>query len=380
MIASETAKLHTAGTHRSRVPSDTLAYLKAKFSLMGITRLSSITTLDDLGIPVYQAVRPNSRVLSVSTGKGITDELAAISAIMESAEYFHLERAPEMARSMPFGDVAASLPYDPRDLPTRDPNLLGEHSVIKWVPAFVVPSRQDTFVPLQVIDLSGIATNEWSAPAFRNVPAGLGCGNCLEEALVHALCEIVEHECVAAVMGLPQQERVYLDLGSVPEGPARGLLDRYRDKGNHVEVIDASDHMGIAVFRAVIQSSRHPVRYAGRGCHPDPEVALCRALTEAAQSRNSVLSGLRDEFGWRHWGLGSSLSFQEAQEGVTKWRRFEDVPQTQFNDFVEDLNFMVNLILERTGCYPMAVDLSQSDIGIPMFVAIAPKMRFMRDK
>ena len=39
-----------------------------------------------------------------------------------------------------------------------------------------------------------------------------------------------------------------------------------------------------------------PCGGSGYGCHPAREVALLRALTEAAQVRLTVISGLRDDF------------------------------------------------------------------------------------
>ena len=46
----------------------------------GITRLANITGLDDIGLPVCMAVRPLSKGLSVSQGKGTDDVSAAVSA------------------------------------------------------------------------------------------------------------------------------------------------------------------------------------------------------------------------------------------------------------------------------------------------------------
>src|SRR5207244_2263012 len=58
---------------------------------MGITRVGNITGLDRIGIPVAVAVRPNSRSVSVSQGKGLDLPQAMASAVMEAAEGFHAE-------------------------------------------------------------------------------------------------------------------------------------------------------------------------------------------------------------------------------------------------------------------------------------------------
>ncbi|HEY9009478.1 MAG TPA: hypothetical protein VIN06_00525, partial [Devosia sp.] len=53
----------------------------------GITRLARQTGLDAIGIPCFAAIRPNSKTLSVNMGKGIDDDAAMASAIMEAVEY-----------------------------------------------------------------------------------------------------------------------------------------------------------------------------------------------------------------------------------------------------------------------------------------------------
>ena len=58
---------------------------------LGITRLADVTGLDDIGIPVVQAIRPNARSLSVSQGKGLDHDAATASALGESIELWHAE-------------------------------------------------------------------------------------------------------------------------------------------------------------------------------------------------------------------------------------------------------------------------------------------------
>src|SRR5579863_7358634 len=79
------------GTHRSAAPAETLARVRPHAARMGITRLGNVTGLDRIGIPVAIAVRPNSRSVSVSQGKGLDLAHAMASALMESVEGFHGE-------------------------------------------------------------------------------------------------------------------------------------------------------------------------------------------------------------------------------------------------------------------------------------------------
>ena len=56
------------------------------FDEVGITRVADITGMDRIGIPVYAAIRPDSKSLAVDSGKGITREQAKCSAVMEAIE------------------------------------------------------------------------------------------------------------------------------------------------------------------------------------------------------------------------------------------------------------------------------------------------------
>mgnify|MGYP006149433749 FL=1 len=60
-------KMFRRGAHRSRRPADTLARIAPAARALGVTRLADVTGLDRIGIPVFQAVRPLSLSLSVST-------------------------------------------------------------------------------------------------------------------------------------------------------------------------------------------------------------------------------------------------------------------------------------------------------------------------
>src|SRR5881227_3639577 len=94
------------GTHRTADPGETLARVRPHAARMGITRLGNITGLDRIGIPVAIAVRPNSRSVSVSQGKGLELPQAMASALMEACEGFHAEEIGP-CRPAAYRDLAA---------------------------------------------------------------------------------------------------------------------------------------------------------------------------------------------------------------------------------------------------------------------------------
>ena len=107
---SVTAKLYRVGTHRVVAPEKTLERLRPHMARLGITRLANVTGLDRVGIPVVMAMRPNSRSVAVSQGKGVDLDAAKASALMESVESWHAERIAHPTLYGSFDDLSRTRP------------------------------------------------------------------------------------------------------------------------------------------------------------------------------------------------------------------------------------------------------------------------------
>jgi YcaO-like protein with predicted kinase domain len=101
------------GTYRAVPPSETLRRIQPFLKAAGITRLANITGLDTVGIPVYQSIRPNSRNISLSNGKGLTRRQAQVSALMESLESYHAEEIHQPTVRATVNSMRRQLGYDP---------------------------------------------------------------------------------------------------------------------------------------------------------------------------------------------------------------------------------------------------------------------------
>ena len=81
-------------THRAINPSQTIEKVESKLKLAGVTRVTEITHLDRVGIPVFSAIRPTAQdgAVSIYAGKGATTEQAKASAMMEAFERYSAEK------------------------------------------------------------------------------------------------------------------------------------------------------------------------------------------------------------------------------------------------------------------------------------------------
>ena len=138
------------GTDRSADPGETLARVRPQMARMGITRLGNIIGLDRIGIPVAIAVRPNSRSVSVSQGKGLDLPQAMASALMEASEGFHAEEIGP-CREAAYRDLAASeTVVDPKTL-CAGPRPFDAAAPIAWIEGYDLLQQQACWVPAEIV-------------------------------------------------------------------------------------------------------------------------------------------------------------------------------------------------------------------------------------
>jgi ribosomal protein S12 methylthiotransferase accessory factor len=210
------------GTHRTADPGETLARVRPHAARMGITRLGNITGLDHIGIPVAIAVRPNSRSVSVSQGKGLELPQAMASALMEACEGFHAEEIGPVRR-LSYRQLAANdTVVDPADL-CAGGRMFDERAAISWIEGYDLLRREPCWVPAEIVHTD--YTVRQPDGHFLAGSNGVASGNHLTEAMNAALYELVERVAVALWIAQPIMRRAHyaLDLASVDDRDCRGV-------------------------------------------------------------------------------------------------------------------------------------------------------------
>lgn len=371
------------GTDRSATPDETLARFRPLAARMGITRLGNITGLDRIGIPVAIAVRPNSRSVSVSQGKGLELPQAMASALMEAGEGFHAEaigptrRAAyrDLARSARVVDTAA-LPAGIRSFDRA--------AAIEWVEGWDLQRAEPCWIPAEIVHTDYTREPDGYFLAGSN---GLASGNHLGEAVAAALYELVERDALALWLARPLRERAAssLDLASVDDPDCRDLVARYVAAGIVVRVWNITTDIGIAAFLCEIRDAaaadpRLPSRFHGSGSHADRAVALVRALTEAAQTRLTYISGIRDDLSPLEYAAEPDEEIRDALfEALARAhapRAFSAAPSFAADDLAEDLRRSLARLAASGIDRVIAVDLTRPDFAIPVVRLVIPGLEW----
>ena len=283
-------------------PEETLARVTPALAEHGVTRVAKVTGLDRIGIPVWNALRPNARALSVHQGKGITDIDAKASAVMEA-----LERACAEQPRLPVRTASAEelLTAGERCDPLDDLIAVGHQPMHRacrsgWVAGRDLTDGGVVWVPFDAVLL------DFTRPShFWQSSDGLASGNTETEAIFHGLLERVERDAdtLWSLGRLEQQAKTCVSAADFGDTVVSALADRVEHAGFRLQLFDMTSDLGVPTFSVLMSPAealdRRSLRYIdvtmGSGTHPVAYRAALRAITEAVQSRLTLITGTRDD-------------------------------------------------------------------------------------
>jgi ribosomal protein S12 methylthiotransferase accessory factor len=379
---------------------------------MGVTRLADITGLDRLGIPVYTTVVPKSDdTISVYNGKGTRPIEAKTGAWMEAIErqtalHAQLATAEGSLNELHRGRVAVA---DPRSFNHKLRDNFDEDRSYLWTEVYDLITNEPFMVPAGLVGY-GPRYGKRSSPFQLNSTNGLASGNCFEEAVCHALCELIERDAFTlaelrsewiprarreAEFGPQAGAEGWDDPNACPRidltaagSPFPELLASFERAGLRPVVRDITSDVGVccAVASAADDSvPGFPMAHSGMGAHPNARIAVVRALTELAQSRVVDIQGAREDIvpvaapakaSTRHMQRVQKIEPRRwlfQQSGCV--RPFSEMPSFQSEDIAEDIRLILSRLQDRGIERALVADLSEPD-GFSVVRALVPGLEF----
>jgi ribosomal protein S12 methylthiotransferase accessory factor len=372
--------------HRTRYAADTLARLLPLRSDFGITRLADVTGLDRLGLPVVLAIRPNSRSVTVSHGKGVDLDAAKASGLMEAIELWHAEMITGplwfgSCRDLQNDRQIISVEYLSRCSEGRWHPDLGVH----WIEGRDLVGHGSILVPFDLVHMDMSSRSRPAEGVFRLSSNGLASGNHPLEAQCHAICELVERDALTVWHHHTRDHRTRtrIDPATIDEPQLNSLWQRLEAAGLAVAAFDITSNIKVASIYCILADS-HGHFGAGSGTHPDRRVAMLRALTEAAQTRMTYITGSRDDLLAEEFtdeGRQRKLKYAEGLLSLARpYRRFEDVPDAIYPSLEADLDHLLDRLAAVGIDQVIIVDLTRDPWRIPVVRALAPSLELPHDE
>jgi YcaO-like protein with predicted kinase domain len=315
-------KLSPLDSERTVPAQETLARAAVESARLGVTRLADITGLDRVGIPVHTAVVPKSDdTISTYNGKGVQPIDSKTGALMEA-----IERQTALRSQVPMVEgsyyhlrLGKCAITDPKTFNHKLRKSYREDRSYFWIEGYDLMAKEPVLVPAS---LAGYGPRYLGvgSPHTLNSSNGLASGNCFEEALCHALCELLERDawtfaelrshwipCAQreALVGPAVASEGLDDVNACPRidlseagEPISGLLAKFDCAGLRPVIRDITSELGICSVMASVADDSvpgFPQVHSGIGAHPNARIAIIRALTELAQSRAADIQAARED-------------------------------------------------------------------------------------
>lgn len=385
-------KRYLHGTHRVISPAETISRIQPMMRIAGITRVADVTGLDSIGIPVVIVCRPNARSVSVAQGKGIDADAARASGLMESLEQWHAEHVSRPLRFSTHSELSTRHRFvDCAGLPRLSIGSFHPDNRMLWIEGEDLIDGGPRLVPFETVHTDFTLPPPAGSGCFLTTSTGLASGNDRLEAILHGIYEVIERDAVTTwrAGGPARRRQTRVDLATVDDPVCQSLLARFGRAGIAVKVWDASSAVGLPVFVAEVvdrdpQSWRTIRLSGGQGCHRSRSIALARALTEAAQSRLTWISGARDDIDpgsydrSRVFGVNTAW-LAEIDHGQPPDRSFGTAPDGFSEHFEEDLDAVVAGLVTAGLNQVVVVDLTRPDIELPVVRVVIPGLESMDD-
>lgn len=380
VVLKDAFKRYTHDQDKVLTPEETVRRFKERLKDVNLDILEQTIRIDNgrLDIPIYFSICGKDAESVIGTkkqmGKGGTPAQSEASAVMELAErfsFFSFCKNPEnffveQYRNLkdpvlPFEAIARSV-HDDSDELDRAKEVFSRLP-LKWTWAYNLSRDEEILIPFNWF----YTINEFNGPS---------AGNCVEEAVVQGICELIERHC-SSVISRNRMNTPAIDLDSVTDPLCLEMIGKYKKAGVDLYITDFSLDTGIPSVGVLAHDpSTFPEKSElvwTAGTIPDPQKALSRALTEVAQlagdfntSANYVASGL-PKFG----------SLEEADFVMHPDRKIgiTQLPDLSNNNIKVEVENCISA-LSRIGMEIILVNTMHPKLGIPAFYAIMPGAHF----
>jgi ribosomal protein S12 methylthiotransferase accessory factor len=236
------------------------------------------------------------------------------------------------------------------------------------------------WLPFEVVHTSALLPAPTGSGCFSSTSNGLASGNHRLEALCHALCEVIERDAAAVWQARLASERAAtrVNLADVGDDACREVLDRYRFADIEVRAWETTSDTGVPAYLCEILDTRSSspglVAFTGMGCHLAAPIALLRALTEAAQSRMTYITGSRDDLFRRDYRAVRQDALRGAEHAAGQpGRTLADAPSAPpTTSFEEDARILRQRLVAAGLGAVLVVDLTSERFGLPVLRVVVP--------
>jgi len=360
-------------------PKETIENLnKNKFLTNTIIPGLTIKRIDEndiLNIPIFRAISKDTQYRS--WGKGSTEDEAKASAMMELIEKYSMSNYDTtLLKKGKFENIKNTISRNEFPLTNKQKELFTPEQIdekeINWIQGFSLTYNKEAYLPANMAVI-----NNLNLPHDIIDNNGLGAGNSEEEAILHALCEVIERH-LETVIFYNKIKTKKVNIDSATNSELKTLIEKFKNKGFKIYINDYTYDLGIpsiSVFAykekdysEIDKNEKYNLPFARTGTSSDPEIAMIRALTEIAQVRSLFL--FRSKFEKIDSIKVYDRHLETCQQEIKSRKNSEEISLDKVknisNDNIkEEINSIVKLLADK-GCEVFVCNLTNKELNVPV--------------
>lgn len=205
---------------------------------------------------------------------------------------------------------------------------------------------------------------------------GLAANVRKDRAILHALCEVIEHDALSIhqYTGLPGR-----DIVLCPEDePLYGIAEELSKAGveTSIRLLDNGLHIPTVLAMFDHMPKMPGIRVAGAGCHLDPFVAARRAITECCQSASYWYRRYQNRQMIEGRIYHPPLYLESRYSTDCGPLRIQEIKSMSAGDVASDLEMILNLLQQVTS-QVILVDLTREPFAFPCVKILIPNFEDM---
>lgn len=379
---------YTTGGLRSKTEGETKQLIDKTLEKIGLKIEVKRAVSNPLNrvIPCYNAIFDASHSNNTpyyfrktqAWGKGLTDMQSYFSASFEMFEHIGRQYVGDIpiveASYKDVEQIAIEMDTVAKSIQNKNTGYdkFNPNAAIDWVWAKSLVTDNFKLVPALMVFMDDVNIK---GRFYGGSSTGLASASTIEDAILHALLEIVEHD--AWMIGQANQHILPLvDYTTSINKELKEHIEKVKDMGYQVITRDYTNDLEIPVFRSWIVDPNNDTHFAfsGFGASNSPEIALERSITEAVQSDaladpnnslnnsfsgNKLLSKVNSIY-------NLSYLYKKDIAGKASSISMQDRPNPEIKSVNQAIRHVIKQLKNKIpGCDILFVDLTKDLINIP---------------
>lgn len=303
-------------------------------------------------------------------GKGITDDAAKKSALFEAIERYSAEMVKKEKKDLlkgTFTDLNSTYNLmNPAIVSNKTLEESPKHLNLEWCEGHDLLYDEKIFVPADYVFFP------YRSAFYLSHTVGLASGETYEDAILHGLYEVIEHDTlnIYAYNAIPgrdilvdSSDNTLFNICNTITAAGITFSMKFLPNDMHIPVT-------LVLFKHIPQMPGK--KTAGLSCHLNPSIALMKALLECAQTTSFWYYKIQHKEGEeksKHPPLYMNSLYRKTKDCEIKLKDIKNTSKSTINRNIKEILKKIR----KFATHVISIDITTDSLGVPAVRIVIPE-------